>query len=54
MKEVKKYPTRAIESWVKMKELRTDHFWHIWKAHDKGELVVMGQPDSRCHPGRIW
>ncbi len=44
MKEVKKYPTRAIQSWAKMKELRTDHFWHTWKAHDKGELVVMGQP----------
>ncbi len=44
MKEVKKYPTRPIESWAKMKELRTDHFWHTWKAHDKGELVVMGQP----------
>ncbi len=43
-KEVKKYPTRPIESWAKMKELRTDHFWHIWKAHDKGDLVVLGQP----------
>ncbi len=43
-KEVKKYPTRPLESWTKMKELRTDHFWHIWKAHDKGDLVVMGQP----------
>ncbi len=43
-KEVKKYPTRPIQSWAKMKELRTDHFWHTWKAHDKGDLVVMGQP----------
>jgi benzoyl-CoA reductase subunit B len=44
MKEVKKYPTRPLESWAKMKELRSDHFWHTWQAHDKGELVVMGQP----------
>ncbi len=44
MKEIKKYPTRAIKSWARMKELRTDHFWHTWKAHDRGNLVVMGQP----------
>jgi benzoyl-CoA reductase subunit B len=44
MKEIKKYPTRPLEAWAKMKELRSDHFWHTWQAHDKGELVVMGQP----------
>jgi benzoyl-CoA reductase subunit B len=44
MREIKKYPTRPLEAWTKMKELRSDHFWHTWKAHDEGELVVMGQP----------
>jgi len=44
MKEIKKYPTRPLEAWTKMKELRSDHFWHTWRAHDEGELVVMGQP----------
>ncbi|MFC1533703.1 2-hydroxyacyl-CoA dehydratase [Thermodesulfobacteriota bacterium] len=44
MTELKKYPTKPFESWARMKELRKGHFWHTWRAHDEGELVVMGQP----------
>lgn len=35
-------PTKPIECWTKMKELRRKHFLHTWKAQQEGNIVIQG------------
>ena len=35
-------PTKPLECWAKMKELRRKHFRHTWEAKDRGDVVIMG------------
>ncbi|MEK7271090.1 MAG: 2-hydroxyacyl-CoA dehydratase family protein, partial [Planctomycetota bacterium] len=46
MRELKQYPTRPIQLWGKMKELRRQHFRNIWQAHDQGRLITMGMSEA--------
>jgi len=36
------YPTKPVECWSKMKELRKKHFFHIWNVQKEGGVLVMG------------
>lgn len=40
------YETRPIQCWAKMKELRRQHFFHTWRAHEEGDLVISGVVES--------
>ncbi len=37
-----KYPTKPIQVWGKMKELRRKHFRRTWEARDRGGIVING------------
>ncbi len=45
-KEIKRYETRPVQCWGKMKELRRKHFRHIWQAHEQGEIITVGMSES--------
>jgi len=36
------YPTRPLESWDKLKELRRGLFFNMWKAKEEGNPIVQG------------
>ncbi len=42
MGNYKRYETRPLDCWVKMKELRRQRFRHTWTAQAKGELAIIG------------
>lgn len=42
MKTQSFYPTRPIECWGKMKELRARYFKHIWTAEQRGDPLYIG------------
>lgn len=37
-----RYPTKRIDCWGQMKEIRRRHFRHTWEAREKGEVVILG------------
>lgn len=42
MPTITRYPTKPIECWNMMKDLRRAHFRHTWEAHSKGDVVILG------------
>jgi benzoyl-CoA reductase subunit B len=42
MKNYTRYETRPLDCWSKMKELRRSRFRQTWEAHEKGEIVIIG------------
>ena len=38
----RRYETKPVDCWPRMKELRRARFRHTWEAHEKGEVVIIG------------
>jgi len=39
---MKEYPAKPLETWEKVREIRRQLFWDIWKAPEEGRLVIQG------------